>query len=259
MRRVRVLPYKTGSTSAKRLAEALGGKRLRAGASKFQGAVNDVIINWGNKTPPPLLNLVGEGRMLNWPENIPNNKLDFYQQNEKLVPAFTTSIDIATAWLLKNGAPRVVCRTLLNASGGRGITVARKIEELVVNARVYVKYIKKFNEYRIHFMNGGIFFVQQKKMRDGEEGANFEIRNHDNGFVFCHKDIDLPWCVPEICQVFVNTTRLDFGALDVLYNQKNEKAYLLEVNTAPGLEGDTTLQSYVDAFKIKFDNMKEKE
>ena len=38
-------------------------------------------------------------------------------------------------------------------------------------------------------------------------------------------------------------------ALDILYNQKYQKAYILEVNTAPGLEGDSTLVSYVEGFK----------
>jgi D-alanine-D-alanine ligase-like ATP-grasp enzyme len=35
------------------------------------------------------------------------------------------------------------------------------------------------------------------------------------------------------------TTGLDFGAVDVIWNAQKEKPYVLEINTAPGLEGQT--------------------
>ena len=38
----------------------------------------------------------------------------------------------------------------------------------------------------------------------------------------------------------------DFGAFDVIYNQKKNQAFVLECNTAPGIEG-TTLDNYVEA------------
>lgn len=41
---------------------------------------------------------------------------------------------------------------------------------------------------------------------------------------------------------------LDFGAVDVIWNQQKQMAYVLEINTAPGLEG-TTLENYIKAFK----------
>jgi D-alanine-D-alanine ligase-like ATP-grasp enzyme len=44
----------------------------------------------------------------------------------------------------------------------------------------------------------------------------------------------------------VNILGLNFGAVDVIYNEKENKYYVLEVNTAPGLSG-TTLEKYVDA------------
>ena len=39
---------------------------------------------------------------------------------------------------------------------------------------------------------------------------------------------------------------LDFGAVDIIYNEAEDQHYVLEVNTAPGLEG-TTLQKYTEA------------
>ena len=247
MGRIRVLPYKPGSASAKLLANALGGKRLRAKGSKFRGRPADTIINWGRKEGIPQNMALFGPTILNKPGCIPVNKLDFYEQYPKLVPEFSTSIEDAKKWLAKDGNPKVVCRTLLNASGGRGITIASNEAELIP-ARVYVKYIKKLSEFRIHFMRGEIIFVQQKRKRNGNDDANFEIRNHDNGFVFCHKDVELPWQVKEIGEALIGSTKLDFGGIDVLFNQKRGKAYILEVNTAPGLEG-TTLDKYVEDFR----------
>jgi D-alanine-D-alanine ligase-like ATP-grasp enzyme len=45
----------------------------------------------------------------------------------------------------------------------------------------------------------------------------------------------------------VNCLGLYFGAADVIWNDKEQRAYVLEVNTAPGLEG-TTLENYANAF-----------
>ena len=49
--RYRVLPYRTGSKSAKALAEALGGKVLKLSGSSYFQQAEDVIVNWGNINP----------------------------------------------------------------------------------------------------------------------------------------------------------------------------------------------------------------
>ena len=41
---------------------------------------------------------------------------------------------------------------------------------------------------------------------------------------------------------------LDFGAVDVVWNATKNKAFVLEVNTAPGVEG-TTLEEYKEYFE----------
>jgi glutathione synthase/RimK-type ligase-like ATP-grasp enzyme len=41
---------------------------------------------------------------------------------------------------------------------------------------------------------------------------------------------------------------LDFGAVDIIWNKKQDRYYVLEVNTAPGLEGETVVR-YANAFK----------
>ena len=44
---------------------------------------------------------------------------------------------------------------------------------------------------------------------------------------------------------------LDFGAVDIIYNKQEDKWYVLEVNTAPGIYG-TTLDKYVNAIMRAF-------
>ena len=242
--RIRIRPYSKGSASAKRLTTAIGGKKLRVEGSKFSPRKGDLVINWGNKQPfTPQVNPI----VLNHPTTIPPNKLAFYKAHVNLVPPFTESRDQAVAWITAD-KKKVVCRTMLNASGGAGIVIAENVPDLV-NSSVYTQYIPKMSEFRLHFVGDSIIFSQQKKMRSGIEDANFQVRNHENGFVYCHLDIEVPWEVIEICEEFVDRTSLDFGAIDVIYNKKHSKAYILEVNTAPGLEGDTTLERYVEAFK----------
>ncbi|MNY63636.1 hypothetical protein D3C86_2006230 [compost metagenome] len=46
----------------------------------------------------------------------------------------------------------------------------------------------------------------------------------------------------------VNAIGLTFGAVDVIWNEYRHQAYVLEVNTAPGLTG-TTLEKYAEAFR----------
>jgi glutathione synthase/RimK-type ligase-like ATP-grasp enzyme len=44
----------------------------------------------------------------------------------------------------------------------------------------------------------------------------------------------------------VSALGLDFGAVDIIWNEREDKCYVLEVNTAPGLQG-STLENYANA------------
>ena len=41
---------------------------------------------------------------------------------------------------------------------------------------------------------------------------------------------------------------LTFGAIDVIWNEHQQKAFVLEINTAPGIEG-TTVEKYAAKFR----------
>ena len=44
---MKILPYKAGSESAKKLADALGIAKLKQEGSRWRGKAGDVLINWG--------------------------------------------------------------------------------------------------------------------------------------------------------------------------------------------------------------------
>jgi D-alanine-D-alanine ligase-like ATP-grasp enzyme len=90
--------------------------------------------------------------------------------------------------------------------------------------------------------------VQQKRRRLDVENPNWQVRNHANGFIYARENVNPPQCVIDAAKIVFNKcTELDFGAVDVIYNAKQDRAYVLEINSAPGLEGQT-LQDYADYF-----------
>lgn len=251
MSRYRVLPYKQGSRGAKALADALGGKVLRLENSVYRQRPGDIVINWGNSRGSARLDemLNGEGTAR------ASNKLYFFammnDHAEGIVPEYWTSKED-----IPDEAFPIVCRTVLDGHSGVGIVIAETRSELV-DAPLYVKYIKKQQEYRVHVGRGqgshAVYEViaVQRKARDRnvpDHEVNWSVRNHKNGFNFVRNGFNTPNQVTEVARKALEVSRLDFGAVDVVYNEKQDKAYVLEINTAPGLEGQT-VEDYKEFFK----------
>lgn len=237
---LKILPYKLGSQSAKALAKALGVKRLIPGGGyRPKQFVN--ILNWGNS------GAFTHGRMLNNGEAIRNasNKLAAFRLFKDAglpTPEFTTSKDEATKWQRKGF--RVVCRTLLNSHSGRGIVIAQPDEDIPY-APLYTKYTKKDKEFRIHVFKGRVIDVCEKRRKSGTEGSSL-IRTLNNGWVYCREGVYFSDANKQLAIRAVQTLGLDFGAVDLI--MKDERVFILEVNSAPGLQG-TTLNRYVEALR----------
>lgn len=165
------------------------------------------------------------------------------------VPRYTTSKKEAS--LMIGAGEVVVARTKLTGNSGEGIVIAKEVEELV-DAPLYVEYVPKKQEYRIHILNGQVVDIQRKARRKDvpDEQVNWMVRNHDNGFIFARDEAlgEVPEDVTHQALLAVSKCGLDFGAVDVVYNEKRQLAYVLEVNTAPGLSG-ATLAGYAERFK----------
>jgi D-alanine-D-alanine ligase-like ATP-grasp enzyme len=102
-------------------------------------------------------------------------------------------------------------------------------------------------------LGGVAAVVQQKLRRSGQAQQDKDsllIRSYDNGWVFAIDSItyassEIEEQVKQQAIAAVKALGLDFGAVDVIVNKKGTKAYVLEVNTAPGIESPTVLAAYV--------------
>lgn len=251
--RIRIYPYKQGSRSARALADALGGRVLKLEGSRFRQRDGDLIINWGST------GFVGQGvhprDFLNGGGVVgaASNKLAAFQRLSEMgvhVPRFWTSVEDIPDDYPFDRRP-IVCRTVLNGHSGRGIVLASSKAECVP-APLYVEYIPKQDEYRVHVVGDRVVAVQRKARRLDVEEPNWQVRNHANGFNFVREGVECPPDCLQQCLSAVAALGLDFGAVDAVWNEREGRAYVLEVNTAPGLEG-TTVDDYANAFRSIID------
>lgn len=243
---IKVFPYRAGSRGAKALADAVGGRVLLRKGSKYRFREGDLVINWGASDCP----FTGRG-VANQPDSIEpaSNKLKCFIAMEAAgvsIPPYARNLKDAA----KLQFP-VMCRTKLQAHSGDGIVVAERPDQLV-NASLYTQYLKKKHEYRVHVLRApgagtSIITTQRKAKKNGAVDANFMVRNLANGFVYVMGE-HTPKCVENEAKKALESTGLAFGAVDVIYNEGQDKAYVLEINTAPGLE-DRTAEAYAKAFK----------
>ena len=208
------------------------------------------IINWGNSG--------GQAKAVQSVFNpfesvsLASNKLQTFEKLKDVdgvrIPDFTTSRDVAYEWLRKDDVA-VVARTKLSGHSGDGIVLVSDKAGELPQAPLYVKYVKKEKEFRVHVAFGEVIDVQEKRKRQevDKEDVNFQIRNHHTGWVYCREDIQEPGNLRNMAVLVVQRVGLDFGAVDIIYNVKRNECYVLEVNTAPGLEG-TTVDRYAEAF-----------
>lgn len=231
------------------LAEVLGIKRIKHHLSKYKAKEKDVIINWGSTR-----SLSYDCIILNHPSQVQNvtNKKTFFQKYDPSVatfkvPEYFFDIEAARKWLHEGeGTRTLVARTILSGHEGKGIILCDNFLD-IPDAELYTAYVKKKAEYRVHVIDGIAIDVVQKKRRIGAEGDS-RIRNTANGYVFARNNIDVPDSVKSSAIDAVKYYGLDFGAVDVIWNDHQQQAYVLEINTAPGIEG-TTVQKYKEALE----------
>lgn len=204
------------------------------------------VVNWGCSSLPAL-----ELPVINKPEAVALcvNKRTFFEEVGDLTNMHVR-YSRSDAEALFRTHRKVICRTVVNGSSGEGIVVARSVNELVP-ATLYTAYIPKSAEYRVHVLGNKAVLVQQKRRALDNEVVDPDaalIRNHDNGWIFAVDNVDPPTDdMISMCVRIVSELGLDFGAVDVMIGASNGKPYILEVNTAPGLSGPTTLSTYSTA------------
>lgn len=240
-------PYRPGSHGVRELKQQLLARGVNVLVTQRPPRREGTwIVYWGKGDQ-----MVGRVKVLNPPDKtilFVNKKVFFEQAAGTHVPPTTTDPSIAREW------GTIVARATLNGTNGDGITIHQKGDELPV-VPLYVEYKKKEAEYRVHVFRGkdGAYFVghhQRKVARDPSAVQNWKVRNHDNGFFYQQHGYELPPVVSQAALELIETrfSGIDFVALDIIYNRRADTAWVLEGNTAPGLEGHTA-EVYADFIK----------
>ena len=233
------------SESAKLLGQQGGFKRNKTGNFVRAG---DVLVNWGSTEhfgqlrEHPRLILNKQGAVAKAANKL--SSFSVFAEAGVPIPEYTIHPGVASGW-----GSTFMARTKLTGHSGDGIIVVEKGTRMedIPKAPLYVQYVFKVKEYRVHVVNGKVIDTQQKIRDPDREPLTWKIRSHANGFIFARDNV-----VPDVNRDDVAISAcvaldLDFGAVDII--QHSDGRYLvLEVNTAPGLEGQT-VHNYARAFR----------
>lgn len=166
---------------------------------------------------------------------------------DQAIPAleFTTSVTAVQEWLTSKAT--VFGRKYLNSSCGKGIVVIGPGQEQVPFCPVYTKYKKKKREFRVHIFGNQVVAVTEKKRRKDFEGErDTKIRNLANGYVFVQGVENEPEGLRELALRASKVTASDFKGVDVGFNEKANELFIIEVNSAPGIQG-SNVNKYIEA------------
>lgn len=225
----------------------VGSKFAKALQSGLQAAFDVKVFR--RSTPKQLRN-----RTIRPHFRVTQQPLDKIQQFQRFTdanvscPKWTTN----AASISELGAKTCFARTLINSTNGRGIVEFEVENQPAPRAPLYVAYIPKKAEYRYHIFNGQVIDVQQKKKKRGfESERDTRIRNVHNGYIYARDGITPPAGAADLAVQAVRAVGYQYGAVDIIYNEKQDKCFVLEVNSRPGLMG-TTLDKYVQAIGSSF-------
>ncbi len=250
MSKLLVCPWRSQTTRT--LAAGLNARLAKPRLTSNKAVRADLIINWGTSSP---LFMLHNARLLNNPDavGVACSKLNTLRLlNQQKVPclSFSTERNDALSWLVDGSS--VVCRDVLNGKSGEGIRIIKRFEWHRAGrpdpdfgrARLFTRYFPKKREVRVHVGGGEVLAVAEKLKRLGQAGDNW-VRSHSRGWIFAEARPELGEA-PEVARSAVKALGLDFGAVDIGLDNDNH-AVVIEVNTAPGLEG-RTLDSYLRYF-----------
>jgi RimK-like ATP-grasp domain len=176
------------------------------------------------------------------------DKLTQYQwffDNE--IPALNFTDDFLTVHKWLQDGHVVFGRKYLKASCGKGIVVIEPGTEDLPICPVYTQYKKKKREFRVHVFKDQVVAVTEKKRRKEFDGVrDTKIRNLANGYVFVQAVENEPEGLRELALRAARVSASDFRGVDVGYNQLKDELFVIEVNSAPGIQG-TNLTKYMEA------------
>lgn len=174
----------------------------------------------------------------------------WFQEQGLSALEFTTDSEQVRRWL--GEGQTVFGRRYLNSSCGKGIVVidpdtSNDDLDSISPCPVYTKYKKKKREFRVHVFKDKVVAVTEKRRRAGFEGTrDTKIRNLANGYVFCQSVSDEPAGLRELALAASAVSPSDFKGVDIGYNERNNDLFIIEVNSAPGIQG-SNINAYLNA------------
>lgn len=176
------------------------------------------------------------------------DKLTQYQWFfDNKIPALNFTDDFLTAHEWLQDGHVVFGRKYLRASCGKGIVVIEPGTEDLPICPVYTQYKKKKREFRVHVFKDQVVNVVEKRKRKEFAGErDTKIRNLANGYVFCQAVENEPEGLRALAIQAAKVSPSDFRGVDIGYNEKKDELFVIEVNSAPGIEG-TNVDKYLEA------------
>ena len=239
------------SDGAKLLSEALEVRRVSPENVGKSGA--RTIINWGCSS----FSARDNQRVFNLPAavSVSSDKrrtFEHLRDGGVRIPQFTFG---NPASLRTKRGDIILARIAPNASQGKGIAIVRDGQPYPP-APLYVKYIKKLREYRVHVAFGQAILVVEKRARRGYEQSKDDalFRNHGDAWVFCERDLNCDIdgtrdALEEEAVKAIRAVGLHFGAADVVKSRDTGEYFVLETNSKPGIASISTLMAYRNAFQ----------
>jgi glutathione synthase/RimK-type ligase-like ATP-grasp enzyme len=182
------------------------------------------------------------------------NSADFIKlcANKRRFSKLLTDNGFYTPVFNSEGVPTeypVLIREFLSASGGKGIHLISNEEEFSTTFKkgfYWTPFVVMKNEYRVHVLGDKIAKVFRKDRNPGLDVEQFPIKNLHLGYHFYK--ISNPEGFDKMQEVINSLCKLlngSFIALDVGWVPSEKKYFIIEGNTAPGLNKET-VKMYAD-------------
>jgi len=241
------------SASSKLLASELDAIRVYPDR-EYSPKKTDVIVNWGNGNQPIWdSQMVSRNQMINNWRNVcfaidKDESFRRFTNAGVSIPRITRNRITAIGWLEDGNT--LIGRQVLEGTRGQGVILMQKVSQFQ-NCLLYTKYEEPTKEFRVYIFDNKFLDVLEKR-RDtdmlAEGKINYFVRTEENGWVFCRNNVVAPQSVISEAVNAVKALGLVFGGVDIIWNQPNNKASVLEVNTAPGIFG-TTVSKLAEAIQ----------
>jgi hypothetical protein len=179
----------------------------------------------------------------------------FFKEKGLSALDFTADNQEAHKWVQQGHV--VFGRKTLTGSEGKGIVVFDGGEDQKwpneTTCPVYTKYKPKKREFRVHIFKDKVVTIVEKRRKKDWQGdkKDAKIRNLANGYVFCQEVVlteALRKRLEECALAASKVCSSDFRGVDVGYNEKHDDVFIIEVNSAPGIEG-SNVDKYVKAIQ----------